>query len=271
MRIRRWIAPAAGVVIAFVSLIPLYIALTVSLKRTTDLTSRWMPPTYLHFEHYAVALEQSGLLRAGLNSIVLTAATALLVVALGAMAGYPLARVRSRASRWLTNAALAVMMIPTLSVIVPLYSVMHGIGAINTHWGMILLLTTYHLPLAVFLYANFIRAIPRELDEAATADGCHAHAVFYRIILPQLAPVTASVIILKGLKAWNDYEFALYFLQKPGMRTITLAISAFFSEFSSDVQAASAAALMAALPATMAFLFLQKYFISGLSDGAVKG
>lgn len=270
MRFGRSLHSAVGVALAFLSLVPLYISLTVALKKPSDLSSRWKLPDYLYLDHFGVALAESGLLRAGGNSLLLTVATAALVVMLGAMAGYPLARVKSRASRWMTNVVLAVMMIPTLSVIVPLYSVMRDMSAINTFWGMILVLTAYNLPLGIFLFANFIRTIPRELDEAAAMDGCHPHLVFYRIVLPQLKPVTATVIILKGLKVWNDYEFALYFLQKPDKQTVTLAISTFFSEFSSDVHAASAAALLAVLPVTAAFLFLQKYFISGLSDGAVK-
>ncbi|MFS0725461.1 carbohydrate ABC transporter permease [Paenibacillus sp. 1P07SE] len=256
---------------AAVSLVPLYIALTVSLKRTSDLSSRWLLPGYLHLEHYTKALHESGLLRAAGNSLLLTACTAALIVIVGAMSAYPLARVRSRASRWITNLVLAVMMIPSLSIIVPLYSVMVGLDAINTYWGMILVLTTYNVPLAIFLYANFIRTIPRELDEAAMIDGYSIYSVFYRIILPQLKPVTAAVLIVKGLKVWNDYEFALYFLQRTEKHTVTLTIARFFSEFSSDINAASAAALLAVVPVTAAFLLLQKYFVAGLSDGAVKG
>lgn len=267
---RKMFLSTIGLAIGCFHLTPIYISLTVALKRSSDLSSYWSLPGYLSLDNFRKALLESELLRAFGNSALLTAATTVLVVLVGAMAGYPLARIRSGASRLLLNVVLAVMMIPSLSIIVPLYTVMKQLNGINTHWGMVLVLAAYNAPLAIFLYANFIRTIPRELDEAAIVDGCSVYRVFYRIILPLLTPVTVSVVILKGLKVWNDYEFSLYFQQKPEKVTVTLAIARFFSEFSSDLHTASAAALLAVVPVVTAFLLLQKYFISGLTDGAVK-
>jgi raffinose/stachyose/melibiose transport system permease protein len=259
-----------GLFILVVHLAPLYIALTVALKKKTDLSSRWLLPDYMFLDNFKTAFLEANLFRAFSNSLLITVVTSILIVLVGSMAAYPLSRIKSRANRWILYAVLAVMMIPTLSVIVPLYSLLVLIHGINTYWGIILVLTTYNLPLSIFVYANFIKTIPKELDEAATVDGCSGYSIFYRIILPQLKPVTAAVLILKGLKVWNDYEFALYFLQKPQKQTITLAISHFFSEYASNMNAASAAAFLAVIPVAAVFLFLQKYFVAGLTDGAVK-
>ncbi len=87
-----------------------------------------------------------------------------------------------------------------------------------------------HLPMAIYMYSNFIRSIPKELDEAAMIDGCSRMQAFFQVILPCLKSTTVSVIILNGVGIWNDYQFQLYFLQKPAMRTITLAISTFFTD-----------------------------------------
>lgn len=259
-----------GLLLAAVHAAPLYIALTVALKPASDLSSRWRWPSSLSLDNIRFAWTEGGLPLAFTNTLIITACTALLVVAVSALAAYPLAQIESRLSVWMMNAALAVMMIPSLSTIVPLYGVMNELHAINTLWGMVLVMTTNSLPLAIFLYMNFIKTVPRELGEAAIIDGCSAMGAFFRIILPQLKPVTATVLILKGLSAWNNYHFALYFLQKPDVRTVTLSISSFFSEYSSNLNAASAAALLAVIPVVVAFLFLQKYFIAGLTDGAVK-
>jgi ABC-type sugar transport system, permease component len=269
---RTWkiMLPLVGALLAVIHLLPIYVALSVALKRPTDLTSRWQFPNYLYFDHFKNAFLDGELLRAFGNTLVLTVSTAILLVAIGSMTAYPLARIRSRLNRVWMNVILGVMMVPTLSIIVPLYSMMNRLNAINTYWGIVLILTTYNLPLSIFLYANFIRTIPRELDEAAKVDGCGHFGLFYRIVLPQLAPVTAAVLILKGLKVWNDYEFPLYFLQKPRNQTITLAISRFFSDTSFDFGSASAAAVLAVVPVTVLFLALQKYFVSGLTDGAIK-
>ncbi|OXM87828.1 carbohydrate ABC transporter permease [Paenibacillus rigui] len=267
---RKFLLTLLGIAIGALHAVPLYIALTVALKPAHDLSSRWLLPKAPTLEHFRFAWDAGGLPRAFANTLLITAVTALLVVAVSAIAAYPIARIRSRMSTMAMNAILAVMMIPSLSVIVPLYAVMNQLGGINTYWGIILVLTTNSLPLAIFLYVNFIKAVPKELDEAAIVDGCSALGAFLRVVLPQLRPVTATVLILKGLGAWNNYHFALYFLQKPELRTVTLSIAGFFSEYSSDLNAASAAALLVVLPVLAVFLLLQKQFVAGLTDGAVK-
>ena len=140
----------------------------------------------------------------------------------------------------------------------------------NRYWGIIVVLLTFELPLSIFLFSNFIRSIPTALDEAAAIDGAGPVKTFFRIILPQLQSVTASVVILTGIHCWNDYQFSLYALQSTKMRTITLAISSFFSMTTTNLNAASAAALLASLPVMVVFLFLQKYFIKGMVDSAIK-
>ena len=161
-------------------------------------------------------------------------------------------------------------MIPPLSIIVPLYSVMKAIHSISTFHGVILLLVTFNLPLSIFLYTNFISSIPRALDEAATIDGCGPFRTFFSIIMPQLAPVTASVAILTGVTCWNDYQFSLYILQSNKVTSVSLAVSSFFAQVSSNPYAAAAAALLGVLPIVVVFLFLQRYFIHGMVDSAIK-
>ena len=165
---------------------------------------------------------------------------------------------------------MGVMMVPPLSILVSLYSVLVKMHGVNQYWGIILILVTFELPLSIFLYSNFISSIPGALDEAASIDGCGPVRTFFRIILPQLKPVTASVVILTGVHCWNDYQFSLYVLQSPKLRTIPLAIASYFSQTTSNINAAAAAALLAILPIVIVFLFLQKYFIQGMVDSAIK-
>lgn len=266
----KTILPMVGLLIICFHMAPFYIALILSLKKKTDFSSRWLMPDYLYLDNFRIGFIEAELARAFTNSIVITALSTALIVVLGSMAAYPLSRVKSRMNKAVLMLVLAVMMIPTLSVIVPLYSVMSELNAVNTFWGIVLLLTTYNCPMAIFLYANFIGSIPKDLDEAATVDGCGNFGVFFRIILPQLKPITATVVILLCVKNWNDFEFALYFLQKPVMETITLAIRAFFSEYTADVNVAAAVAIIAVIPMVVLFFVLQKFFVSGLMEGAVK-
>ncbi len=249
---------------------PFYILLNISFKPVTDLSSRWKFPESPTTENFQAAIEQGEILSALAHSFLIMVVTVLLIVAVGSLAAYPLARNKSKLNKLVKAFILGVMMVPPLSILVPLYSVLVDMGGINEYWGIILTLLTFELPMSIFLYTNFISSIPTALDEAAMIDGCGPIRSFFFIILPQLKSVTASVVILTGIHCWNDYQFSLYILQSSGMRTVTLAISSFFSQTTSNLNAASAAALLAILPVVICFLFLQKYFIKGMVDSAVK-
>ncbi|MCT4595345.1 MAG: carbohydrate ABC transporter permease [Anaeromicrobium sp.] len=241
-----------------------------ALKPMTDFSSRWFIPKELYMDNFKIAIGKGKILLAMKNSIIITICSVALIVFLGAMAAYPLARIKSRFNVIVLNLVLAVMMVPPLSMLVPLYSNMAKWGGISTYWGIVVVITTFQLPLSIFLYTNFIATIPKDLDEAASIDGCRRISIYYRIILPLLKPVTATVVILTGVWVWNDYQFSLYFLQKPEMRTVTLAVSSFFSKNSSNLNGAAATALIAILPIVLIYIFMQRYFVQGMVDSAIK-
>jgi len=260
----------ATALISAVAVFPIYITIVVSLKPQTDLSSFWVPPAVPFFPNFEGAFTIGRLATAFMNTAIVTACSIVLVVILSAMAAYPLARHRSRLNTAVTTFILSILMVPGLSLLVPLYVLLVHIRGISTYWGIVLIHVTFNLPLTIFLYLNFIRAIPRDFDEAALIDGSSAYAVFYRIILPLLRPVTVSVIILAGVAVWNDYQFSLYFLQAPGMRVLTLAISSFFAVSGGNTHMAAAAAVMAIVPITVLYVALQKYFVQGVLDSALK-
>ncbi len=257
-------------ILGFMHLIPIYISLTVALKKKNDLSSRWFLPKGIYLENFSYAFEKAELLLAMRNSFIVTLTCIILITLLGAMAAYPLARNKTFTNKTVLNLILAVMMVPPLSILVPLLTTMTKIHGVNTYWGIILTLTTFNLPLSIFLYSNFIHTIPRELEEAAMIDGCSQFKTFYKVIFPLLKPITATVIILTGVGIWNDYQFSVYLLQSQKMRVITLAISSFFSHSSSNLGAAAAAAIIAVLPIITLYIFLQRYFIAGMTNGSIK-
>ena len=165
---------------------------------------------------------------------------------------------------------LAIMMIPPVSILVGVYSILVKFNGINTHWALILVTAAFGLPLSIYLYTNYITAIPRALDEAATIDGANRLQCFLHIILPQLKPVTVTVIIMKGVGAWNDFLYPMYIMQKPKMYTVVLVIKQYFSEASTDLHGAAACCVLAMLPIIALYIFLNKYFIKGAVDSAVK-
>lgn len=259
-----------GLVITAIYLSPLYILVGMAFKSKQDLSSRWMLPGYLHLDNFRTAIEKGGLLEAFQNTVIIMVCAVVLVTVFGAMAAYPLARNRSGFNRFVLLLVLGVMMVPALSILVPLYKLMVEIGGISTYWGIVLVLVTFQLPMSIFLYSNFIVTIPKELDEAAIIDGCSRFGVFYRIVMPLLKPVTASAIILIGVQYWNDFQFSQYLLQSVDMRTITLVISTFFSQSQNNLNGASAGALLAIVPIVAVYLSLQKYFMQSAVDSAIK-
>jgi raffinose/stachyose/melibiose transport system permease protein len=257
--------------ISLLHILPFYVLLTSSLKKDSDLSSKWNPPHYVYLDNFRNAWINAKLGSAFINTSIITVAVVVLLVILGTISSYPLARYRTRLNRFMYLFFIAALIVPPLTILVPLYKFYVDLGALNTYWGIILLHVTFYLPITIFLYTGFISSIPRELDEAAMMDGSSRLGVIFKLIVPLLKPVTATVIILNGVNVWNDYQFSTFFLQKTAIRPFTVALSAFFGQYTSNIGWVAAGAVIAALPISILYLFLQRYFIHGLSAGAVKG
>lgn len=257
---------------ALLSLIPFYILLYLSLNTPsgTVFDSLVMIPDF-HFSNYVDAWKSSKIGNATMNSGIITIGGVFLIVLTASMAGYTIARYQNKFHAAVFNTLLVCMMIPAIIITVPLYSLMKSIGGINTHWAMILLMASNGLPFSVFLYASFIKGLPREIEESAIIDGCTPFSAFWRVTFHFLKPVTAAVVILQGLAVWNNYGQAVFFLQSQEMRTIPLAVSMFFQQYGAQWNLMAAAAVIGLTPAVIAFLLFQKYFIKGITAGAVKG
>lgn len=259
-----------SILIISVHMLPIYITVVASLTKLGTSKSYLAVPNALFTENYRIAMETGNLLPAILNTLFITVCSVVLVILLGATAAFPLARVKTKLNQGVMFGIISLMMIPPLSLLVPLYSFMKTISAIDTYWGIILLHVVFQMPTSIFLFRNFIASIPKELDEAATIDGCNIVQLFFKVILPNVKPVIATVTILTGVGVWNDYQFSLYFLQSPEKRVLTLAISQFFSQGDVNLNVAASAAILGVIPIGIAYLFLQKYFIRGMVDSAVK-
>lgn len=257
-------------IMVVVQLAPFYIVFTTASKPKSDLSSKWIPTLNIYWQNFQNALINGNMLNAIKNTTIITGAAVFCIVFLGAFAAYPLARNKNKLNSIITFVIIGVMMIPPLSVLVPLYSFMNKIQAVNTYWGIILLMITGQLPLSIFLYKNYIHSIPAALEEAAFIDGANYLQIFFKIIIPLLKPVTASVIIITGTFVWNDFQLSLYMLPKTNMRNIATSVAQFFSQHSSNMGGAAAAALIGLAPIAILYVFLQKYFITGLIDSAIK-
>lgn len=271
MRTFKYTKYIAAALICLIHIIPFYILLTTSFKLTKDLSSKWVMPGYLDFRNFINAWNQAGLGRAITNNTIIFVISVLLVVAVGAVAAYPLARFQTKLNKFVYTVFISAMIVPPLTILVPLYKFYVDIHALNSYWGIILLHVTFNLPMTIFLFTGFISTIPRELDEAGMIDGTSRLGLFFKLILPLLKPVTSTVAILAGVAIWNDYQFSVFFMQKKAFHTITVALSQFFGTYNNNIGWVAAGSLIGALPVIFVYLFLQRYFIQGLSAGAVKG
>jgi len=256
--------------IALLQLLPFYFGLTTAAKPKTDLSSPWIFPGEIYWQNFTTALEQGHILTAIGNSALVTVISTVLVCMLGALTAYPLARRVTRVNQLVYAGIIGLIMIPPLSVLVPLYTLMKDLGGLNTHWGIIVLMVTGNLPLAVFLYTAFMRSLPVSIEEAATVDGANSLQVLFRIVFPMLKPVTATVAILAGVAIWNEFALSTYFLRSDETRTIAPAVATFFASQGSNPGAAAAGALLSVVPVLLAYLFLQRNFIKGMVAGSMK-
>lgn len=267
----KWLLTAFALAITAFHFIPFYILVTTSLKQAGDFSSKWLLPKELNLTNFELAWEQANLGNAFMNTFIITGFAAVLLIFFGSMAAYALARRKTKLNKYVYMLFVGVMVIPPLTALVPLYRLVVEAGLMNTHLVAVLNNVAAFMPLTIFLYAGFIRStIPKELEEAAKIDGASTLGVFFRIVFPLLKPITATILIISSVYIWNDYQFAIFFLQDSSVQTLTVALASFFGQNTSQLGLVAAAALLASLPMILVFLFLQRYFIQGLAAGSIK-
>lgn len=259
------------VIVSLIAAVPFYLLILLALKGPEGgLGSMGLIPEF-HLPNILDAWEESDLGIAMINNVIMTVGGVAVLVILASMAGFAIARVRHRVNRVIFAIMLMCMMIPGIINTVPLYTLLIKLKGINTYWSMICVMAANAMPFSVFLYTSFIRAVPTSLEESAIIDGCSYFSAFWRITFPLIGPVTASVVILQGLGMWNNYAQAVFFLQDKAHRNIPLAISLFFQQYGANWPLMAAAALIGLIPAVVLFLLFQRYFVEGITTGAIKG
>ena len=204
------------------------------------------------------------------NSFVIVLFSMAVSVFASCLAGYGLTRFRFRGRNSLMTFILVTQMFPSVMLLVPFYSIIGKMHLLDTHLGLILVYISFTVPFCTWTMLGFFRALPLDLDEAARIDGCNSWQCFGRIIPPLTLPGIASTSIYAFITSWNEYMFAFILTSRPEMKTLSVGIAemnGFQQVRWNDMMAAS---LMASLPLILLFVCLQKYFVSGLTSGAVK-
>jgi raffinose/stachyose/melibiose transport system permease protein len=253
-------------------LYPFYLAFLMSIKTVAEtFHSFYGWPQTIHFENYVHAWKSSHYPTAITNSLIVTVCSVVLIVTVSSLAGYSIARRKKPFYNIVFLLLLSGMMVPFQITMLPIYKLGKMLHMINTLWGIVIIYGGAGVQLGVFFYAGFIKSISAEVEEAAKIDGCSVPGIFFRIILPLLKPVTATVMVINALYIWNDFLLPLLFLQVDKVRTIPLQQYYFFGRYSSDLNLAFAYAVMGMIPIVAFFLFMQKYIVKGITAGAIKG
>jgi multiple sugar transport system permease protein len=214
---------------------------------------------------------QAGLVQGLFNSAIVSVCSVILTLWAGSLAAYALARLCFRGSQIVLFLIIAPMMIPGLVNLIPTYLILATLGLLDSYIGLILLYWVGSLPIAVWILRGFFQTVPRELEEAAVVDGCSRLEALYRIVLPISQPALVAVAVLTFLSAWNDFIIASIVTTSAEMRTAQIFLYANIGDVEVNWGGLMAAALVISLPVILAFLILQRSFITGLTSGAVKG
>jgi raffinose/stachyose/melibiose transport system permease protein len=273
-RTRSWIVGGLAIFVSIVVfLVPLAFVVLQAAKSPDDASSlafSW-PKQWMFFDNLIAVLQSNdGLIwRAFFNSFVLTVGSVLLMVILAAMAGYVLARKRSKWGPVVNFFVLAGLIVPP--AVVPTIWVLQGLGLYKTMPGMILIETTFGLSFSILLFRAFFGTVPRELDEAAVLDGAGRVRLFFQVILPLLRPVIVTVIVVQSVFVFNDFAGPLYFLPGSDNATVQTTLYTFAGQNLSFYNLLFMDILLITIPPLVAYIFFNRQIIAGITSGAVKG
>ncbi|WP_130614271.1 carbohydrate ABC transporter permease [Cohnella abietis] len=266
---KLWLLEAGLLIMSLVIIVPLLIMIFGSLKSPAEAAQFSIkPPSEWHWDNYSFVIQSGGIIRSFGNSTIITVFSLLLTVVVSSAAAFIISRRRSKRSEGMYIFFLIGMIAPMQ--IITTYAVLKILHLTGSFTGVILINAAMNIPLSIVMFSGFVKGIPREIDEAAAIDGCGTYRLFGIIILPLLKPVISSNIIFLSLGIWNDIMLPIYFLNGEKW-TLPLSVYQFFGQYFSSWNYVFADIVISAVPVVVLFLVAQKYIVSGMMSGALKG
>ncbi len=263
---------------AFSSIYMLFWVVNNSFREKTEiLNDSFSFVTYPTDENYRTAFgrlsreENMSILRAYLNSVIISGSTVICVTVLGGLAAYAMARYSFKLKNVLYLILAGSLLFPAYSLIVPIFRMIQGIGLVNNPIGVIIPQTAVNLAFSIIILMGFIKNLPTEIEEAAYMEGCGVFSVFFRIILPVTKPAFATVGIFTFLWSYNDLFLQMSILRKRVSYPVSALLNEISSQFGTDFGLMCSATTIVVLPILIIYLFLQKNIMKGLTAGAIKG
>ena len=261
------------IVVAIIWFIPIYYLIVTTFKSPQEATLNPLAlPAIWRIENYIDAWINMEYPRALGNTLKITILAVAIIVLVTSLAGYALARTKNKWGNRVFLLFLAGLMVPFQMNIVSLFKIVKSIGLMNSIWAVILVDVAINVPQGIFLFKEFVESsVPKELEEAAEIDGCSIFRKFFVIVLPLMKPVIATVVIIVTLNVWNEFMTPLLFIQSRQNDVILQEVSRNIGQFSTDWTALFPMLMLGVAPLMLFYIFMQKYIISGVAAGAVKG
>jgi multiple sugar transport system permease protein len=255
------------------ALLPIYWTIKISVTPEDLLYSEGIRlwPSRMTLANYASVLEATDFPRYFLNSILVSVTTAVIVTAVASFAGYALSRFRFRGKAAVSLVLLLTQTFPLVMVIPPIYRIMGQLGLTDSLFGLIIIYTAFNIAFATFLMQSFFDGVPKDLEEAAMIDGCTRFMALRRVILPLTLPGMGATVAFVFTAAWSELLFGLMLINSESQKTFSVGLLTFIGKFAVDWGQMMAASVLALIPVCLFFLFLQRYLVTGLTAGAVKG
>ena len=279
-RLRRYGGEAVAIVVALAvaawSIMPIYNMVMISLDSHDDIFSGQIWPEHPSLESFVVVVTEDFWYLARFwhqfgNSFFVGLMTMFLTLCIGSLASFTIGRMRLRNGWILSNAALMTYVIPASFLAIPLYRIMQIYGLTNSLWAVIFSIVTFATPYAIFIFSQYGKSIPMELDESARIDGANPLQIYFRIYLPLMAPALVAVGTYALLLAWNEYLYNFLMLSTPESMTVAVALAQFLNSDESPWNYMMATAIIYALPPLILYYGFRRYMAAGLTLGGVKG
>ena len=230
----------------------------------------WGVPATFQWQNYVKAWSM-GISSYFFNSILVTLSTIVLTLTIAVLTSYALVRFHFPGDSLVFIMCMGGMMLSAQVTLIPLYRIIQDLGIHNTYWAMILPYSAFRMSITVLLIRSYFLGIPKELQEAATIDGCSSFGVLWRIFLPISKPILMTCAILVAYYAWNEFLFSIIFIDSRALKTIPSGLMVFRDALSTDYALLFAGLSISAAPMILVFIIMQKQFVRGLTAGAVKG
>lgn len=269
----NWKLFIIGLIVFIIFIFPLYWMLVTALKTQVEIfqipTPLW--PKDLTFAAFADQLSVSGKTLQGFkNSLIIACGSTVIATVLAIPAAYGLARFRFSGRKVLILYFLMTQMLPSTLLLTSLYIMFSKAGLLNTYWAPVLADATLGIPFSIIILRTYFLSIPKELDEAARIDGCSSVTSFTKVIFPIAKPGVIVAAVFSFVYAWGDLIYGITFITDPNMRPITSSIYDYVQQYQTLWNSTMAFGIVAIFPVVLIFIFMQKYIVSGLTNGAVK-